>query len=482
MTKMVRLLRVSSFKFLVFFRRQPLASRLNRRGFGLKNRVCAPQQKPLRSRKFLVGVDFAAAVIMDVEQFEALSMKRLFLMLVACAVPLTANAVTIDLVTIANPNNVQDFTPAGLFGRVTSTYRIGRTEVTNAQYVEFLNAKAAADPLGLYNTSMGVFSDGGITRTGADGSYVYAVKNTAIGALPSGADYTYADKAVNYISFYDALRFANWMNNGQGSGSTETGAYTLTGNTPVPTNANTITRNVGAIWFLPSEDQWYKAAYYDAAGSSYFDYPTASDTPPNNNLPAADTGNSANFLAGTTTTGDPGYPLTPVGAYTMSESAYGTFDQGGGVAEWNEALVSTGVRGLRGGSWGTTVDALSSANRGSMSANLDNSRTGLRLATIEGGSPVIGDYNNNGTVDAADYVVWRDHLGTSFQLQNESSTSTPGSVTQDDYDIWKARFGSISGSASATGASIVPEPATALLIACGAMLACAIGRRNQVAR
>ncbi len=85
---------------------------------------------------------------------------------------------------------------------------------------------------------------------------------------------------VNYVTWYDAIRFANWLNNGQVPGSTETGAYTLLGGTPTPSNGNSITRNAGATVFLPSENEWYKAAYYNPATSSYFQYPTSSNTVP----------------------------------------------------------------------------------------------------------------------------------------------------------------------------------------------------------
>ena len=285
--------------------------------------------------------------------------------------PYCARAVTFDMVTIGNPSNSSDITAAGLFGRVTTEYQIGRTEVTNAQYVEFLNATAATDPYSLYNPSMGTFNDGGIVRTGASGAFTYSIKPTTVVEREDGSffDYTYADKPVNYVTWYDAARFANWMNNGQGAASTETGAYTLLGGTPVPTNADDITRNAGATWFLPSENQWYKAAYYDAATASYFDYPTGSNSAPNNNLPSADAGNSANFLVGTTTTtGDPSVPLTDAGAYTLSDSPYGTLDQGGNVGEWNEAKVSAGKRGRRGGAWNTTELSLSAETRDSMSA------------------------------------------------------------------------------------------------------------------
>src|SRR5689334_2442541 len=163
-------------------------------------------------------------------------------------------AVTIDLVTIGDPNNTADIGPGGIFGRVTTSYRISKTEITNAQYAEFLNAKAASDPLELYSTNMSFLSSGGIVRSGVPGAYTYAVKATAAGVGPGGTDYSYADKPVTYVNWFDAIRFANWMNNGQGSGSTEAGAYTLLGNTAVPSNADTITRNAGATWYLPTEN------------------------------------------------------------------------------------------------------------------------------------------------------------------------------------------------------------------------------------
>jgi hypothetical protein len=69
---------------------------------------------------------------------------------------------------------------------------------------------------------------------------------------------------------------------------------------------------------------------------------------------------------------------------------------------------------------------------------------------------VIGDYNDNGTVDAADYVVWRNNLGTNAILPNDD---TPGNVSSADYDAWRMNFGATGGIGASLAA--VPEPATA---------------------
>jgi formylglycine-generating enzyme required for sulfatase activity len=205
--------------------------------------------------------------------------------------------------------------------------------VTNSQYAELLNAKAASDPLGLYNARMGTDATfGGITRSGVSGSYTYEVKAE------------FENKPVTYVSFYDSLRFSNWLNNGQGIGDTESGAYTLLGGTAAPSNGETVTRNGSANIFITSENEWYKAAYY-SPGGVYFDYPTGTDSVTGCVAPDSDTGNSANcYWAGSV--------LTTIGAYGQSESPYGTYDQGGNVWEWNEQVVVGSGRGTRGGSGG----------------------------------------------------------------------------------------------------------------------------------
>jgi formylglycine-generating enzyme required for sulfatase activity len=244
-----------------------------------------------------------------------------------------AAAVGVDWLPIANPGNACDMQSQGCFGSVSADFSIARTEVTNAQYAEFLNAVARDDTHGLYCALMATGAAGGIARTGSPGSYEYAAK-PGFGALPAA-----------YVSFWNALRFANWLGNRQpigpqGPATTEGGAYTIT---PEGVAANAVARNPGSRYFLPSEDEWYKAAYYAATSSSYFDYPTASDVPPLCAGPGA-TANTANC-------GGAHGQLTAPGSYTGSASPSGTLDQGGNVWEWTETVTGVENRVLRGGSF-----------------------------------------------------------------------------------------------------------------------------------
>lgn len=301
-----------------------------------------------------------------------------------------ASAVTIETVPVGNPGNAADTRyidsnhPTGV-GSVAYPFRIGKTEVTNAHYVEFLNAVADADPYGLYSTFMESEPQGGIVQTGASGTYFYAVKPAAL----SGT-YIYDEKPVVFVSSGDAMRFANWLHNGQPSAAqdpstTEDGAYTLNGATTNDALA-AVTRNPGARWWLPTEDEWYKAAYFDPSGL-YYDYPTTNNSVPSNNLPSADTGNSANFSGGGYTTGNSDYPMTDAGAYVLSESSYSTLDQGGNVFEWNETLFFGDLpgavfRGLRGGSWNGDAGHLHASIWANDSPSFQSYYYGFRVASI----------------------------------------------------------------------------------------------------
>jgi formylglycine-generating enzyme len=266
-----------------------------------------------------------------------------------CLLALPAHAVTIDMVTVGNLGNANDTTG---YGAVDYPYQIGKYDVTIGQYTAFLNVVAKTDTYSLYNENMALdFNVAGISRTGVSGSYSYSVKN-------NGGDSS--NRPITYVSWWDAARFANWMTNGQqpgGGGDLEDGAYSLNG----ATSGNAPGRTVGAEFYIPTENEWYKAAYFDptlnSGSGGYYTYATQSNTAPGNIVGSG--ANQANYAPGgvysltQSSSYDPNQNyLTDVGAFSGSGSFYGTFDQSGNVYQWNDldGLASSGSsRGLRGG-------------------------------------------------------------------------------------------------------------------------------------
>jgi hypothetical protein len=293
-----------------------------------------------------------------------LSMNRLLLLAVLLFASPAHAIIGFDWVRVGNQSNKCELQTQGCFGEVTYVYRISRLEITNAQYTKFLNSVALSDTNGLYNTNM-ASGLGGITKVGCGGAYYCTI---------SGRE----NKPVNWVSFYDSLRFVNWIENGQPNGrqdnsTTEDGAYTIT---PAGTSSNTITRNPGAKFFLTSEDEWYKAAYYKKGGtnSGYWKYPARSDSIPTCDFPGPNP-NTANC----TFVGD----LNDVGAYTGSASPSGTFDQASNLWEWNEAQVSGFDRGVRGGSYAGSLNNFAAATRLSINPWVEDPHVGFRIAGTE---------------------------------------------------------------------------------------------------
>lgn len=315
---------------------------------------------------------------------------------VSLLAPVPAWAVAISTVPVGNAGNAGEVQFEGTFGAVAYDYRIGTTEVTIGQYTDFLNAVAATDTYALYSPSMALFPNtAGIAQSGFSGSYVYSV----IGS---------PNRPITSVSWGDAARFANWLHNGQPTGpqdasTTEAGAYTLNG---AITDAAlmAVARNPGATWFIPSEDEWYKAAYHknDGVTGNYWEYPTATDVPPYSDQPpgsdAPTQSNTANFysndglangfndgyaVTGSTNLDSSQNYLTEAGAYALSASPYGTFDQGGNVWEWNEGIIRGAYRSVRGGCWvDSGSDGMVAWHRDVGFPRLQSGAIGFRVATV----------------------------------------------------------------------------------------------------
>ena len=331
------------------------------------------------------------------------SIKPLSLGLAALACLVAAPgwaAITYELVPVGNKGNANDPATGNLYGGVAYDYQIGKYDVTIGQYTEFLNAVAKTDTYSLYNAAMGTDTAiRGISQTGVSGSYSYSV----IG--PDGAiqipQATAANRPIATVSWFDSARFANWMANGQPTGAqtnatTENGAYALVGvdNGGVAPAKNITNPNTSAAptFFIPTENEWYKAAYYspvlNSGSGGYSKYATQSNADPGNIVGSGS--NQANYKAGgiysVTQVGgsiDPNQNyLTDVGAFTNSASFYGTFDQSGNVFQWNDLDGLPGSsRGLRGGDWTVQASALSSSFRVEFDPSYEDAITGFRLAS-----------------------------------------------------------------------------------------------------
>lgn len=164
-----------------------------------------------------------------------------------------------SFVSISGAGNSADTTG---YGFIINEYKIQVYPITNAEYVVFLNSVAVdgASTKALYDINMSSDPRGGINRSGSFPNYSYSAKINM------------GNKPVNYINWYNAARFVNWLSNGMQSlpATTESGVYTLSGsNKPSPNNKNS--------YWIPSENEWYKAAFYDPVSLTYSTYSTQSD-------------------------------------------------------------------------------------------------------------------------------------------------------------------------------------------------------------
>jgi len=236
-------------------------------------------------------------------------------------------------------------------GRVDEIYEIGKYDVTADQYCAFLNAVASDDTHALYDTRMETDENiSCIIRKGDPTEYSYFI-------IDKGDGKNRGDFPVTYVSLYSAMRFCNWMEHHHPIGkqdmtTTESGSYTFQYyQSPL---APSITANNNATYHLPSNNQWFKAAYYTGQ-KKYWNYSTESMTAPGNQV--GDLPYQANYKTG--------YlknkycqktppRITPVGSFTHSASHYGAYDMSGNVFQWTftrNGYYDQDSFIVRGGSW-----------------------------------------------------------------------------------------------------------------------------------
>jgi len=294
--------------------------------------------------------------------------------------------VNMSWTSIGNVGNAAD--PSTGYGSVNHAYKIGTYEVTNAQYVAFLNAKGSSNSAGIFSSSMV-----NITQSGSSGSYTYTVGSFN------------ANYPVIRVTWFDAARFSNWLGNGQGGGSMETGAYTLNGAT-----TGVILANPGAQVYIPSENEWYKAAYYNGANSTYSLYPNGQNT-----ITHAD----ANYAAGNLA--DVGYGKA---------SSYGTFGQGGNAWEWNDAVVGSS-RGRRGGGFSGNgvfsglVTDMASSSRNDNDPSYESYDSGFRVASVPSSTSTLSGLTINSSTLSPAFAAATISYSASAPNATTSMTVTP---------------------------------------------------------
>jgi formylglycine-generating enzyme len=272
---------------------------------------------------------------------------RAFASCVAVALALAATdamAVTYNVLPVGNPGN--SAVAGNGFGSVNYVYSMGTSEVTNAQYAAFLNSvdvssgTSTINSLGLYSSSMSTdTTNGGILFNGgsAAGSR-YTVRNAA-------TVNSFGDRPVNYVSWFSAARFANWLNASQnGSASAiNSGVYAVnsqtTGTIPLRNTAAVAGVAPRTAFVIPSADEWTKAAFFNSGSNDYYYWQTkVSGSTPTPTI--ATTGNTATWSTSTNIAnygGASGLTRTSnVGSFSASTAAYGMYDMLGNVTEYSD--------------------------------------------------------------------------------------------------------------------------------------------------
>lgn len=242
-----------------------------------------------------------------------------------------STTINMDFVNIGYAGNVADTTG---YGAVDYNYRIGRYEVTADQWESVI----AADP-----------------NVGNAGDWA--------GSQPTASS-----------SWYEAAKFANWLT----TGNAHSGAYQFDGSGVLTGVDRAAALSIyDTVYVLPSEDEWYKAAYFKSDGTAYTCYATG------NTRPVADV--ESNYEPDE---GSIWHVSAPWNVGTGIVENNGTYDMNGNVWEWNESATDGTLDDLdenrvwRGGSYGVYSSSLRSSYRSCPDPSCSYSTVGFRVAAI----------------------------------------------------------------------------------------------------
>ncbi len=310
------------------------------------------------------------------EMFQAIRASKI-------ALPFQDTDNSIPLTEVGDPGNNAD--PVTGHGSVAESFSIATHDVTASDYCELLNAVAnISDPYELYNASM------------SSDENVACIQCSTINSMTSYVPIPGREKLpITDVNILCAERYCNWLQNGKPQGNegpmtTESGAYNLSA-------GGLVEKSAGAVWFLPTEDQLYKATFYIGGGTNagYYQYPNRCSEAPGNSYTDWNGNNDANYREFKRdwfewnyyyTKSAPPY-TTPTGYFQNSLSPYGLYDTAGNIFQWTMTEGAPATNNMpnfivRGGSWDSTLPELEKTYSATYSFDTKTNTVGFRVATI----------------------------------------------------------------------------------------------------
>lgn len=310
------------------------------------------------------------------------------------------------------------------FGTGSGEFSIEFTEVGDAGNAADTNARGAVP----YDYLIGATE---ITEDQFQKAIENGLQNVRAGAWSP-------EQPAGFVHWFEAAAFVNFLNESAGYQAAYNVAWDAGTQTwrmepwssaeSWGTYGENRFRHRDARFFLPTEDEWYKAAHYKSGGTNagYWAYPVAQDTAP---TPVAAGTNPATAVFATQS-------QPSATAESGGLSAYGTRGQGGNMAEWTESAwdgtnnTPTEARALRGGHWFSAPEALVSTNREITSPYYENDIIGFRVAKVTDNlfarrlSVATADANLRNNAPASSFGGLRPGIASDTRIYTVRNTGT----------------------------------------------------------